>query len=104
MKSYLQDLLERISAAACMRTFDDRVAFMETLRQRATFRAIVRSQSRGDVQGYALRRNINTVTMLTYDVLLCHCSKMTYTESIRVAYSYLLYTLGHRHFNPMKVL
>ena len=95
MESYLQDSLERISAAAYVTTFDDLVAFTETLRQRVTFTATVRSRSRGDLQGYALGRNINTVTMPTCDVLLRHFSKMMlYTESIRVAYSYLLYTLG----------
>ena len=57
-----------ISAAAYMRTFDDHVAFLETLWQWMTFRATVCSQSRGDLQGLALRRNINTVTMPTCDV------------------------------------
>ena len=78
-----------------MRIFDDLVALMETLRQRATFRATVRLQSRGDIQGHALCSNFNTVTMLTCDVLLHHFGKMIlYMESIRAAYSYLLDTLG----------
>ena len=99
MESYLHASLERISAATYVRTFDNRVAFTDTLRQQATFRATVRSRLRvdlqGDLQGHALRRNINTVTMLTCDVLLCHfCKMMLYTVSIRVAYSYLLYTLA----------
>ena len=95
MESYVQDLLERISAAAYVRTFDNRVTFTETLRQQPTFRATVYSRSRGDLQGPALHRNINIVSMPTCDILLYHFSKtMLYTESIRVAYSYLLYTLG----------
>ena len=45
-----------------------------------------------------IRSNFNLVTMPTCDVLLRHFGKtMLYTESIRVAYSYLLYTLGRRY-------
>ena len=109
MESYLQASLERIYAAAYIRTFDDRITFMETLQQRATFRATVRLQLRGDRQGYALRRNINTVTMLTCDVSLRHfCKTMLYTVNIRVAYAYLLYTLDYTNrqaatcINPLR--
>ena len=45
----------------CVRTFDDRVVFMEALWQRASFRATVHLRSRGDLQGHALCRNINTI-------------------------------------------
>ena len=41
MESYLQDSLERISAASYVRTFDNHVAFTETLQQRVTFTATV---------------------------------------------------------------
>ena len=94
-RELLQDSLERIFVASYVRTFDDRGKFTETLRQRATFRATARSRSRDDLQGHALRRNINIVTMPTCDVLLRRFSKMMlYTESIRVAYSYLYYDKG----------
>ena len=72
--------------------------FMERLQQRATFRATVRSQLRGNPQGHALHRTIDTVTMPMCDVLLRHfCKMMLYTESICIAYSYLLYTLVNTH-------
>ena len=77
-----------ISAAAYVRTFDDHVAFMETLWQRMTFRAIVCSRSRGDLQGHALRRNINTVTMPTCDVYYVILAKRCYTQKV-----YALHTL-----------
>ena len=95
MESHLQDSLDRISAAAYVRMLDDHVEFTERLQQRGTFRAAVHTRSRGDPQGHALCRNINTATMPTCDVLLRHFSKMMlYTESIRVAYSYLIFTLA----------
>ena len=59
--------------------------------------------ARGDLQGHALHRNIATVTMPTCDILLRHFSKMMlYTESIRIAYSYLLYTLGEMVQKPLR--
>ena len=105
MESYLQDSLKRIFVAVYVRTFDDRVAFTKTLQQQATFRATVRLRSSGDLQGHALRKTAHhTVTMPTCDVLLRHFSKMMlYMGSIRVAYTYLLYTLGNI-FNGAAIL
>ena len=89
MQSYLQDLLERISDAVYVRMFDDCVAFTETLLQQATFRATVRSQSRGDLQDHALRRNINTVTMPTCVILAQQC----YTRKVYALHTLIYYIL-----------
>ena len=44
---------------------------------------------------HALRQNISSVTMPTYDVLLRHFRKMLlYMQGYMVAYSHLLPTLG----------
>ena len=101
MESYLQDLLEVIFAATYATTFDNhehsRRHCRATVRSLgATFRTMIVISSRSPTNSiYALRRNINTVTTPTSEILLHHlCKMLISTESIPVAYSYLIYTLG----------
>ena len=101
MESYLLDSLEAIFAAAYVRTFDNRgrscTHCRATLRLLGKiFRATVLISGRSPSSSInALCRNIEMVTMSTSDVLLRHFRKaLLYTKSIRVAYSYLLYTLA----------
>ena len=78
-----KEVLEEISTAAHVTTFEDRVTFVKTLqRHRGEFDLLLQHMSESGKALLAdvgkrppLCKNINVVTMLTRDVLLCHFRK-----------------------------